>query len=391
MEKRGLKVAEPLELQHDSGGKLSVTAVSAVPAQEHGQDARGASQIKCVGANGNRENNLQYLEQTIAEAKDSRCTVYIMGREAVFGYPYAHMRWKHPQTERPHWLRIDRGPETAFIEQIQTDGFCRRHDAFPSGYGPYEQSRLAHQTSGIFFLLPSKETNIVRGEKRRYPLKAMRSYRPDLRSRLEILYDRDTSPLRTMIWGVVNDLNPYNKDSAKVIEMRIHFSPKPDEFVRQVKEEHAKAKTYLMYLDAAAKVLEENRQLREEEPSLRWKANYDLLYAQLLAYKVRIYEYGAYLDEFVKEPKVAPETKSPDLYLAHWTIATRRKTLTGELTASTIKRADDLFAEVIKQHPGTPWAARANWERRCGFGVELRTDYRCRYKDVDDPIPMPKL
>jgi len=353
--------------------------------------SRRMALILVTDESGNRSDNLQYLEQTIAEAKDSRCRVYILGRESVFGYPYAHIRWQHPQTEWPHWIQIDRGPETAFIEQIQTDGFRRRHDAFPSGYGPYEQSRLAHQTGGIFFLLPSKETNIIRGEKRRYALKAIRSYQPDLRSRLEILYDRDTSPLRTMIWGIVNDLNPYNKDSAEVIEMRIHFSTKPDEFVRQVKEEHTKAKTYLMYLDAAAKMLEENRQLRDEEPSLRWKANYDLLYAQLLAYKVRIYEYGACLEEFVKEPKVVPKTKSPDLYLTHWTIATRQNTLTGELTASTIKRADDLFAEVVKQHPGTPWASRANWERRRGFGVELRADYCYRYKKVADPIPVPKL
>ncbi len=348
--------------------------------------------ILVTDESGDRENNMQYLEQTIEKAKDSRCKVYIMGREAVFGYPYAHIRWKHPQTGRPHWLRIDRGPETAFVEQVQTNGFWRRYDAFPSGYGPYEQSRLARQTGGIFFLLPSKETNIVRGDKRKYEMKSMRKYRPDLRSRLEIFRDRDASKLRMLVWGIVSDLNPYNKNSAKVIEMRRYFSLNPNTFVQQAAKEQAKAKTYLLYLDAASKLLEKNRRLCDEEPSLRWKANYDLLHAQLLAYKVRIYEYGAYLDECLRSPKPSPpKTKSKNLHLIDLRIATRKKTLTGKLTESTIKQADALFAKVIEQHPGTPWAARAQWERRRGFGVELRPYYEPLYKKVDKPIPLPKL
>ena len=61
--------------------------------------------------------------------KQRKCKIYTLGRESVFGYPYAHMRYVHPQTKRPHWLRIDRGPETGFVEQLQTNGFRRRYDA----------------------------------------------------------------------------------------------------------------------------------------------------------------------------------------------------------------------------------------------------------------------
>jgi len=347
--------------------------------------------ILVTDESGNFEDNVKFLEEAIATAKSARCKVYVLGREAVFGYPYARMRWRHPQTNRPHWLIIDRGPETAFVEQLQTNGFRRRYDAFPSGYGPYEQSRLARQTGGIFFLLPSLETNLVRGEKRRYELQAMAGYRPDLRERLEIFQNRDDSELQMMIWGIVSDLNPYNKQSAKVIEMRVHFSPSPAEFVKQVVREQEKAKVYLTYLDRAAKLLQEKRRLRDDESSARWQANYDLLHAQLLAYKVRVYEYGSYLGEFVKDPKVVPLRKPPNLRLVHWDITTRAETLTGELTASTIDQANALFAEVIEKHPGTPWAARANWELRRGYGVELRPDYEPPYKQVSNPIPVPKL
>ena len=47
---------------------------------------------------GDRDNNARYLEAAIAEAKAAKCRVYALGREAVFGYPYAYMRWKHPAT-----------------------------------------------------------------------------------------------------------------------------------------------------------------------------------------------------------------------------------------------------------------------------------------------------
>jgi len=336
---------------------------------------------------GELEDNLQNLERMISEAKSARCVVYVLGREAVFGHPYAYLRWVHPETKRPHWLRMNRGPETAFIEQIQTDGFRRRYDAYPSGFGPYGLSRLAHQTSGIYFVLPSVEPNLIRGEKRRYELEAMRGYKPDLRARIEILRDRDRSKLRTVIWQVVNQLNPYNEQTAKIVELRVHFSKDPETFVRQVAEEHKRAQILLANLVAASKRIESVRGLLDEEPSPRWKANYALLRAQLLVYQVRAYEYGACLEEFVKHPRQVPLTKPPNLRLTRWDIGTRAKTLTGELTAAQIERAKVLFAEVIKEHPGTPWAARAKWEQNRGFGVQLTPYYEPPYGESDIPPP----
>jgi len=340
---------------------------------------------------GDREDNMQNREAAIATARDARCKVYILGREAVFGYPYAFMRWRHPQTNRPHWLRIDRGPETGFVEQLQINGFRRRHDAFPAGYGPYEQSRLAKETGGIFFLLPSIETNLVRGEKRRYELEAMDLYKPDLRSRMEIFRDRDLSKFRAAIWAVVNDLNPYNKQAARIIELRVSFSPDYEQFVGQSRQERQKALLMLKYLHSASEEVEKLEPLRDDEMDKRWRANYELLRAQLIAYQVRIYEYGAYLKQFTERPEVVPVRKPPNLRLVNWDITTRKETLTDAETAEMKVRADKLFDVVIDEHPGTPWAARAKWEKRRGYGVKLVPDYDPPYKKVSNPIPIPKL
>jgi hypothetical protein len=339
---------------------------------------------------GDRENNDRYLEAAISEAKSARCRLYVLGREAVFGYPFAFIRWRHPQTERIHWLRIDRGPETGFPEQLQTNGFRRRHDAFSSGFGPYEQTRMARETNGVFFMLPSVETNLVSAQQHRYELEAMRPYRPDLRSRIETFADRDEYPLRSLIWKVISDLNPYNEATSKAVELRVEFSLDPGKFAAQVRENQQKALLHLKYLAEAQKALESGLSLREQEADPRWQANYDLIFAQIVAYQARIYEYGVALEEFMQNPKIVPLTKSPDLRLQNWDITTRKKTRTEE-SKPYIERANELFALVKENHPGTPWAARADWELRRGYGVDLVPEYERPPKQVTNPIPVPKL
>jgi hypothetical protein len=344
---------------------------------------------------GEYDDSIANLESAIAEAKSARCPVYFLSREAVFGYLYAHMRWVHPQTGGVHWLPVDRGPETAFVEQLQTEGFHRRYDAHPSGFGPYEQTRIALETGGIFFMLPSPEIDLVERDDRKYALAALRPYLPDLGPRDQYLASRDASLLRSTLWKVINDLNPYDPQKTKIIELRMQFSADPAAFAAEAREELDKAAIYVTYLDAAEKALAEQRRTRDGDPLPRWRANYDLLYAQVMAYKVRIYEYGAYLTEFLKQPKPVPLRMPPNLTLGRWDVAHRSQTTTGELTAETIEKSAKLFQQIVAEHAGTPWAARAEWELARGFGIELQEIY---YPPPSPPgpgvrvtIPIPKL
>ena len=347
--------------------------------------------ILVTDESGERDDNDRYLEAAIAEAKASQCTVYTLGREAVFGYPYAYMRWQHPETKHIHWLPVDRGPETAFVEQLQTNGFHRRHDAFASGFGPYEQTRIVRETNGIFFMLPSKEASIVRGEKRRYELEAMRTYRPDLRPRIECLADRDNAVLRHGLWQVINDLNPYNEEAAKIIVMQVHFSPDPQTFLRQARQQQQKAVIYLNYLARATAAVEQIADARAKETDPRWMANYDLLHAQLVAYQARIYEYGARLEYFIQNPKLVPLQKAPNLTLVHWDVHVQPELVAEDTSRPYIEKANQLFQIVVDNHPGTPWAARAALEMRRGYGVDLIPDYDGPHPPASGRVRIPKL
>ncbi|MEO8495679.1 MAG: vWA domain-containing protein, partial [Planctomycetota bacterium] len=349
---------------------------------------RQMAMILVTDESGNRDNNDRFLEPAIKAAKDANCKLYVLGRESVFGYPYAYISWLHPETKHTHWLQIDRGPETGFPEQLQTNGFHRRYDAFSSGFGPYEEARMARETNGIFFMLPSVETNLVGAEKQIYELEAMRPYRPDLRSRLEVFNDRDKYPLRSLIWKVISDLNPHNPAAQKSVELRMEFSLEREQYVQQMRQEQAKARFHLQYMAEAEKALTAGKKLRDQEVEPRWRGNYDIIFAQLVAYQARIYEYGVALEEFMREPKTAPLMNGASR-LVHWDVGTVAKTRTEE-SKPYIDRATVLFKEVQENHPGTPWAARAAWELRRGFGVDLHPDYHYPYSGTVTIQP-PKL
>jgi hypothetical protein len=351
--------------------------------------------ILVTDESGEPDNNNRFLEAAIREAKAAKCKVYVLGRESVFGYPFAYIRWRHPQTDKMHWLEIDRGPETGFFEQLQTDGFRRRYDAFSSGFGPYEQSRLARETNGIFFMLPSIEEDLVGKQNRyRYDLDAMRPFLPDMRALAQVVQDRNQYPLRDLIWKVINDLNPYNPASAKAIELDHGYPLRFEEFVERARLNQIKAIQLLRYMAAAQKALEQGRKHREQEASPRWQANYDLIYAQLIAYQARIYEYGVGLDAFMEnwqdEVKKNPPVKSPTEILHSWHINGRSKALTEE-SKPYIQEATKLLEQVAEDFRGTPWGARAEWELRRGYGVYLNPHYDRPYKEVKDPNPVPKL
>ncbi|MGC3970924.1 MAG: hypothetical protein QM775_27395 [Pirellulales bacterium] len=326
---------------------------------------------------GDMNTNISQLESTIQGLKQAGIKVYVLGRESVFGYPYARMRWAD-EFKQIHWIPIDRGPETPQPEQLQINGFHRRHDAFPSGFGPYEQSRIARQTGGIFFMLPSPEVQLVgRRADIAYDADAMRPFLPDLSARNDYVSDRDKSPFRQMIFKVISDLNPYQSGSkGSRVEVRTdQFPIEPPEFARVATDNMKKAQDLIMYLGEAQKALESVAPHRAREKSPRWRANYDLIYAQTISYQARLQEYGWYLAEFMKTPKAIKNPLGPARPTNGWDVGTVKRLLKAEVTQANRDKADALFREIEKEYAGTPWAWRTREELNRGYGVELHEDY----------------
>ena len=107
--------------------------------------------------------------------------LYVIGRQSLFGYDRAHLRYIDPVTKDVYWPAIRRGPETADVELLQWDGLHDRWDEQPSGFAPYELARLTKDSGGIYFLLPSEENMRVRQREKAYSIADAQGVRARLR------------------------------------------------------------------------------------------------------------------------------------------------------------------------------------------------------------------
>ena len=90
---------------------------------------------------GDDGDNAQVLETTVSKLRQGHVPTYFMGRESMFGYPYARVRWIDPKYKLTHWLQIRRGPETPMVECLQWDGLRSRWgDTQLAGFGPVRPS-----------------------------------------------------------------------------------------------------------------------------------------------------------------------------------------------------------------------------------------------------------
>ena len=322
----------------------------------------------------------QMLEEVIAKSERSRSPVYFLGREAVFGHPKARVRWQDPEPPNlRHWVRVDRGPETAFPECLQYTGFGDRWDSQSSGFGPYGQVRLAKQSGGIFFLLSGEEEDLagrLSRTQRKYADLAMKEYEPLLLSRREYAESRKQHEFRETIWQVIQLLNP-NLDKELNIK-RWGYSLKPQEFDNQAKIHFDRALRGMSRVSAALKEIDKIAPLRDEEREPRWRAAYDLLKAQLMSYRVRQFQFMLALDQHSRTRPKPEDPKSNEWYFEHTKKMIEpdedqiRKTQVdmAELESQR-KSALALYDVVIAEHPGTPWAVRAQAEKRWGFGIRF--------------------
>ena len=152
--------------------------------------------------------------------------------------------------------------------------------------------------------------------------------------------------------------------------------------------------------------LEKVKPLRARERSRRWRANYDLVLAQLYWYQFRLFEYGIGMDQFVRLELKNRLTKNKKHNV--WWISedrsrnSRRMVLPDKVNQKRFNispeqlKAKMQFAlaqlrDVQERHPGTPWAKRAAWEARRPVSVSFGSRYQPPPKPGKRGPPRPKL
>jgi len=323
-----------------------------------------------------------FVEEARQAAVGRDVPIYVIGRQALFGTGHLTIEYTDPVTKDVFWVGIRRGPETAGLEAMQFDGLHNRWDELPSGFAPYELARLAKDTGGIYFLLPSEEGLRIKRREKAYSIDALKEYVPDYESRPAYLERRARSEFRRTLFEVIEETRTY--------AYRHHYPVFPEQLLPAIEQELPVVSARLANLMAIDKKLRQIEKLRNREPEKRWQAAYDLMLAQIVAYQIKAYEYRANLLEMAAKPPIPKQMPNPELFV-DWTLDhSHDMKAPKEKTEKAYAEAKRLFELVIERHPNTPWADLARDEINRGFSVkrnEWHHKHSTRYEERAKLVP----
>ncbi len=370
------------KLQIDSTGKENTMTAVAKVISHYGGLISDERKLLIVLVTDESGDDGDYVEEARQLAVNHDVPIYIIGRQSLLGTGHLRIEYHDPVTKDVFWVAIRRGPETADVEALQYDGLHVRWDEIPSGFGPYELARLAKDSGGIYFLLPSEEGLRIKRREKAYSIATLKEYIPDYESRAAYLERRQKSEFRRTLFDVIQETNKY--------PLRHHFPVFPDQLIPAIEEQLPKVTIQLNSLIEIEKRLRQIEKLRNREPEKRWQAAYDLMLAQVVAYQIKAYEYRANLLEMRKNPPKPSVMPNPELFV-DWTLDhSHERKAPKENTEKPYAEATRLFNLVVERHPNTPWADLALDEIRRGFSVkrnEWHHKHSTRYEERAKLVP----
>ena len=320
------------------------------------------------------------VEEARQALKKFKVPLYVIGRQSLFGYPFAHHRYVDPATKDVYHPVIHRGPETADVECFQWDGLYDRWDEQPSGFAPWELARLTRDSGGIYFLLPSEEFMRMRQREQLYSIVQLKEYMPEYDNRMVYVQNRTASELRRSLYQIVTE--------TKNMTYRRDFSIDPGEQSQAAMQEGAKATEKLNFLLKVQEHLEKLKALSDREPERRWQAHYDLMLAQTVAFQIIAYEYRALMAQIAQKPRIPSKQPTPDLAITFVVDHSRQPLAPKDMTAKKYAEAKRLLQGVIVKHPKTPWADLAQDTIDRGFSVILNEwHHNPKYQERAQYVP----
>ena len=350
-----------------SGTEKTCEAITRV-VNEYAKQMRDGRRMLLVLVTDESGDDGQNVEEARQALVSNGVPLYVTGRQSLFGYDRAHLLYIDPVTKDHYWPAIKRGPESAERESLQIDGLHDRWDEQPSGFAPYELARLAKDSGGIYFLLPSEENMRVHQREKLYSIATLKEYVPSYDNRAAYLARREKSELGRLLSSII-------QETSKDYTHRRGYSIDPAECQKEIIEEVPRAQERLKRYMEMEKRLKAAKPMRDREPDKRWQAHYDLMLGQIVAYEVKAYEYLACLDEMadlMRKGQLKPtKMPIPDKLSVNWAINhSQRQKAPKSATEKKYAEAKALLEKVIKDHPNTPWADLAQDEMNRGFGCQ---------------------
>ena len=382
------------EIERDTSGIENVMAAVITAASEHAGfrkidrvTRQPKSNVMLIVVTDEAGDDLGRVDEAVQRCTKLQMPVYVVGVPAPFGRAETQVKWVDPDPnfdQSPQWALVSQGPETLMPERLRLDLMRTFSDLemIDSGFGPFQLTRLAYETGGIYFAVHPNRTTGRRVRKWEtddysaylryfFEPEAMRRYRPDYVSNktyLERLKENGARQalVQAATFTTTGTLESLNLRFEKFDEAR---------FVTEVSRAQQTAAIIEPQINRLYEMLKAGEPDRQEEVSLRWQAGFDLAIGRAIAAKVRAESYNAMLALIKTKLKFDPPRNKKTPQNNTWVLRPADVIETGSRDSKLLDKANMYLTRVIEQHPGTPWALLAERELETPIGWKWEQQY----------------
>ena len=348
------------------------------------------------------DDGVELLDKAVSLSRQNEIRNFVIGIPSPFGRKEAEVKWIDPDpryNQDPQWTTVNQGPESLLPERLKI-GFSGRRgqeDALDSGFGPFNLTRLAVATNGVYFTVhPNRqqERPVSRAEtshlsayiKFFFDAKVMHPYRPDYLRAVD--YKKRLHSNRAK-WALVEASSATWINPITNPQLRFRRRDEAD-LSRQLSEAQQQAAKLEPKVNSMLSTLSQGKGDRERLKELRWQAGFDLAMGQALALKVRTEGYNTMLAKAKRGMKFQNPKNDT------WDLVSAREVTAGSALEKEAKQAVFYLQRVVDQHPDTPWAMIAAQELADPLGWEWRETFtnvnppRVAQPNNNNNRPMPR-
>ena len=367
-------------IENDATGVERVFQAVYTAAEQHkkytlGPDRRNVMFVLFTDEAG--DDSVEMLDRAVALCQKHRMRVFVVGIPAPFGRREVEVKWIDPDPQfdqRPQWPRVTHGPESLHPERLKLafPGKRQWEEPLDSGFGPFALTRLAVETSGIYFCVhPQRDLDRPVRKREISHLSAyikyffdpdvMRRYRPDYVSVGDYmrLLNKNRAKMALVQAATFSHTRPLEKP-----RLRFPRQSEPALVSLLSKAQEQSAKILAGTLVRMVNELQRGEADRDKIRRPRWQAGYDLAMGRALAAKVRTQGYNLML------ARLRQGMKFQDPKNDTWVIRPSEKILSGSMMEKEAKKAENYLQRVRDDHPDTPWALIAQQELAIPLGWE---------------------
>jgi len=207
-----------------------------------------------------------------------------------------------------------------------------------------------------------------------FPSARLAPYKPDYRSLAEVRAEGGKHPLRLAVLDTL-DLLRRDFDNQRAGEALRAFYPAnaPQKMKEEISKEQKRPARLMVNLLEARDRLDKIAGERSQEPAKRWQAHFDYTRAQVLARIAFLEEYDLMLGKIRKDE--LPELEK-GIHQEGWRLAAREKMQGPKDVRDLANEAHKIWAQVAKEHAGTPWEVLARRAQATSLGLEWRPSGR---------------